>query len=311
MASQWKAYLIFTKKERTGIIVMVAIIFLLTVVPHFFPDKEVPVHNEEWDALQKQVSDITTVRDTGYFVERDQGNLYSGESGNAREFLFDPNHLSETGWTRLGVRARTIQTIMKFVSRGGSFKKPEDLSKIYGLSKADYERLLPFVKIERPKELNNPEKRYQKHEEFPASPAEPAKTHEVTAIEINSADTTALIALPGIGSKLANRIINFREKLGGFYSIDQVAETFGLPDSTFQKIRQYLFCQPNLIKVHNLNTASIDALKSHPYIRWKLANAIINYKKQHGEFASTEEILKIDLIDKQLYTKLQPYFTVK
>ncbi len=79
------------------------------------------------------------------------------------------------------------------------------------------------------------------------------------SIDINEADTTAFIALPGIGSKLAQRIINFRTKLGGFYSIDQVRETFGLPDSTFRKIQKQLTYHNSTIQKININALTIEA----------------------------------------------------
>jgi competence ComEA-like helix-hairpin-helix protein len=126
-------------------------------------------------------------------------------------------------------------------------------------------------------------------------------------IEMNNADTSALIALPGIGSKLAARIVNFRDKLGGFYSVDQVGETYGLPDSTFQKIKTRLYCDENAIRKININTASKDELKGHPYIKWHLANVIVEYRNQHGVYKSLEDLKKIVLIDEITYKKVIPY----
>src|SRR6185436_20843184 len=116
---------------------------------------------------------------------------------------------------------------------------------------------------------------------------QPAKTYAArySIIDINTADTTAFISLPGIGSKLAVRIVTFREKLGGFYSVLQIGETFGLPDSTFQKIKQYLKLENTTIKKININTATVDELKAHPYIKWSIANPIVAYRNEHGRFS--------------------------
>jgi competence ComEA-like helix-hairpin-helix protein len=130
-------------------------------------------------------------------------------------------------------------------------------------------------------------------------------------IDINLADTTAFISLPGIGSRLANRIVNFRDKLGGFYSVQQVGETFGLPDSTFQLIKPRLQYTPVTVKKININTADTGTLKGHPYIRWKIANAIVQYRQQHGAFHSAEELLQIVLITPELFQKILPYLTVQ
>src|SRR6185437_7375519 len=106
-----------------------------------------------------------------------------------------------------------------------------------------------------------------------AKTSSPYVVKAIQIIDVNLADTTALISLPGIGSKLAQRIIAFRNKLGGFYSIEQVGETYLLPDSTFQKIKPKLTIVGNNVKQININVASIDEMKAHPYLRYNLANA--------------------------------------
>ncbi|HMK26573.1 MAG TPA: helix-hairpin-helix domain-containing protein, partial [Chitinophagaceae bacterium] len=136
-------------------------------------------------------------------------------------------------------------------------------------------------------------------------------TPRYPVIDINSADTTALIALPGIGSKLAARIINFRDKLGGFYSVTQVGETFGLPDSTFQKIKQYLKLENTSTRKININTATVDELKAHPYIRWSLANPIVAYRNEHGPFSKVEDIKKVMAVTDEIYNKIAPYLAVQ
>jgi competence ComEA-like helix-hairpin-helix protein len=115
--------------------------------------------------------------------------------------------------------------------------------------------------------------------------------------------------LPGIGSKLAARIVNFREKLGGFYSVEQVGETYGVPDSTFQKIKNRLVVNSEVRKV-NINLATKEELKTHPYIRWQLANAIVEYRNQHGPFKSLEDLKKIVLVDEINFKKIIPYLSM-
>ncbi len=130
-------------------------------------------------------------------------------------------------------------------------------------------------------------------------------------IEINTSDTSDFISLPGIGSKLAWRIVNFRDKLGGFYSINQIAETYGLPDSTFQKIKPYLkLTEPNVKKI-NINTATVDELKVHPYIRYQLARPIVAYREEHGQFSKPEDLKKIMIVTDDVFLKMAPYLQVQ
>ena len=219
-------------------------------------------------------------------------------------FAFDPNTLSVEGWERLGLRAKTGATIRKYISKGGSFKKPEDLQKIWGLPKGFYERVSPYIKIE-----SLPAKNSYQPDYTPAARYERSE-RKISVLEINNADTSAFISLPGIGSKLAARITNFRDKLGGFYSTDQVKETYGVPDSTFQKIKSYLTVNASSIKKFNINTATKDEMKAHPYIKWNLANAIVEYRNQHGAFKSLNDLKNIVLIDEATFAKISPYLNL-
>jgi DNA uptake protein ComE-like DNA-binding protein len=136
------------------------------------------------------------------------------------------------------------------------------------------------------------------------------KHTQLKVIDINSADTSAFIELPGIGSKLASRIILFREKLGGFYSVQQIGEVYGLKDSVFRKIVPWLKCDAASIKKLHINVAGKDELKQHPYIRWQIAEALIAYREQHGVFDSLNDLVKINLIDSVVLTKMIPYLSL-
>lgn len=146
--------------------------------------------------------------------------------------------------------------------------------------------------------------------------SEPAITHSYTTkenakpIDINKADSSEWMSLPGIGASYSRRIINFRNRLGGFYTIDQVGETFGLPDSVFQKIKPKLLLAGAEVRKININTATADELKSHPYIRYYIANVIVQYRTQHGKFSSVQDLKKIMAITDAVYNKMYPYLTL-
>ena len=207
-------------------------------------------------------------------------------------FYFDPNTINPEQWKALGLRDKTIQTIHNYRERGGRFSSPQDLQKIYGLHPDDYQRLLPFVRIAHDIPRTNDQK-------TATTPFRNASTHKLVSsepIDINTADTAAWISLRGIGTKLASRIVNFRQKLGGFFSVDQVAETYALPDSTFLKIRPLLKMSDSLPARMDINTADANTLKQHPYIRWNLANAIVQYRNQHGAFKSIDDLQQLALV---------------
>lgn len=313
-----KDYFSFTRQERIGVIVILLLLLLVFFLPEIIPGKNKTQASDSDTAwvnaihqLQQNNSDSTTEQEinTSFSFDQTENALSKKETGEKTElFYFDPNSISADEWKRLGIKDKTIQTIQNYISKGGSFRKPEDLQKIYGLSKPDYERLLPYIKIETAKntplqqlsvaEGNKPETRSYKKQDY-------------AIIELNNADTTALISLPGIGSKLAQRIINFRDKLGGFYSVEQVKETYGLPDSIFQKIYPYLEVNNSLLKKININTISLIELKQHPYFRFSIANPVIQYRNEHGRFSTSEDIRKVMVITDDVYCKIAPYITIQ
>ncbi len=315
MASIFSAYLTFTKKERRGIIALLALILFFTVLPFLYPlfikDKTVNTDNfkKEIAALNIKQDTATGFAKRNYTDDDNYPNYYQpseksyGKNTKGALFYFDPNTATAADWQRLGVREKTIATIQNYLRKGGHFYKPEDIGKIWGLHKDEVERMIPYITIA-PKESNFSKQTYEtKNYDKPK--------YTPTVIDINSADTAALIALPGIGSKLAQRIISFRDKLGGFYKTEQVAETFGLPDSTFQKIKTRFTINNTTIKQVNINTATIDELKTHPYIHYNIANAIVQYRQQHGSFSAVAAIKNIMLVTEDVYSKAAPYLTVE
>jgi competence protein ComEA len=307
------SYLSFTRKERSGIIVLVSVIFICAVIPlcySFFTKKGNKGTDEYKNAMMalalKQPDSNRRYTASSYDEDRyphyrDPQNKYTNNRGEL--FYFDPNTITPGDWKRLGLRDKTIATIQNYLSKGGHFYKPEDIGKIWGLHPDEVKRLLPYVSIQNTRQDKTiystvlyEKKEYKK---------------ERLAVNINTADTTTFIALPGIGSRLANRIVNYRNKLGGFYAIEQLAETYGLPDSTFQKIKDRLLIDTSAIHKLHINNISLDELKQHPYVRYHVANAIVQYRTQHGHFLKREDIKKIMLVTDELYIKLAPYLSIE
>lgn len=308
-------YFTFTKKERRGTIVLLLLILFFVTLPFLYSlfikskPADASVFKNEIAALKIKQQDTARQFTQRNFDEDNYQNYYQPSEKNyvktfkGELFYFDPNTATAADWQRLGLRDKTIATIQNYLSKGGKFYKPDDIGKIWGLHADEVQRLLPYVQIA-VKENNYPPKNYE------------TKTYEkpersYTAVDVNTADTSAFIALPGIGSKLAQRIINFRDKLGGFYKTEQVAETFGLPDSTFSKIKPRLVLSNATVKKFNINTATVDEMKTHPYIRYNIANAIVQYRSQHGNFISVADVKKIMMVTDDVFNKVAPYLIIQ
>ena len=311
---KWKEFLrdyfTFTRKERIGLLIILFLIIGIWIFPKVLkPARPKTISTDtSWTNATKSLN--SNNNDSGDQTSSTDNLAYrrplqdSPDESKARLFYFDPNTTTFDAWRKLGVREKTIATIQNYLRKGGHFYKAEDLRKIYGIHPDQYAVLEPYIRIATKLEESPAEKNAEpKKETF-------SKESKYTMVDINMADTSAFIALPGIGNKLALRIVNFRDKLGGFYSIDQIGETYGLPDSTFQKIKPFLKPGTNAVKQFNINTATKDEMKSHPYIKWNLANAIVEYRTQHGNFSSLEDLKKISLITSEVFDKIKVYLTL-
>jgi DNA uptake protein ComE-like DNA-binding protein len=287
---------------------------LLMVLPYFYPffisqkKQDVSAFEKDMAALKIRTADSSQK----FSYKKDKTQYYSNERSHDRYddapsfkgtlFEFDPNTINAGDWKRLGLRDKTIATIQNYLNKGGKFYKAEDIKKIWGLHENEVQRLLPYIRIA-------PKNDYTKS----GTPAFEKTVYkkEFHPVDINTADSLALVELPGIGAGFAKRMLNFRSRLGGFVSVQQISETYGLPDSTFQKIKNRLIISNTAVKQININTATIDEMKTHPYIRYQVANAIVQYRLQHGNYLSVSDIKKIMLVTDDIFAKASPYLTVQ
>jgi len=310
---KWKeflrGYFVFTRKERIGLLIVIIVIIGIWIFPKLSrplapqtipPDTSWVHAAEKLMTLSDDSNDQPDTNDLAYIRPSSQPSFAS----KGQLFDFDPNTLSAGGWKKLGIREKTISTIQNYLKKGGHFSEAEDLKKIYGVRPDDYVRLKPYIRITSTRAESPGDKQSESRKEtFTTKP-------RLVVVDINTADTAAFIALPGIGSKLASRIVNFRDKLGGFYSADQIAETYGLPDSVFLKIKPFLKVEASIVRKFNINTATKEEMKSHPYLKWNLANAIVEYRNQHGAFSSLEDLKKISLITTDIFDKVKFYLAL-
>lgn len=313
MKNYLQEYFSFTKKERTGIIVLLVLTGATVAFPYFLRVPSTPPDRAAFERLQQQLVQLKTAKDSGDEAPPTPDRDLVAESREEVTvlFTFDPNRLPVEGWKKLGIRERTAHIIQHYLARGGRFRRPEDLYKIYGLRREEADRLLPYVKIEATEQPVKERPVAERTTDSISYSKPPKRFEEPAIIDINRADTTAFIALRGIGSKLAQRIVHFREKLGGFYAVEQVGETYGLPDSTFQQIRKLLHCPSPALRTININGTDVTTLQQHPYIRWPLANAIVQYRQQHGVYESVDQLLKINIVTTAVLEKIRPYLTLE
>ncbi len=321
-----KESLTFSKKERTGIIFLVPVILVIAFLPFFQkqPDEaKLTSADSIWlataDNLQEKnirgssgmPDDLSTPVAASFPIDKTEDG-YSPEIKGAL-FNFDPNTLDAGGFKKLGLRDKTIRTLINYRNKGGKFRKPDDLAKVYGLRQEEFQRLKPYITIVNSAATggyHHQNNNYKNIDPRRYTSLEHKPRYTLKTIDINTADIAGFESLYGIGNKLASKIVNFRDKLGGFYAVDQVGETYGIPDSTFQKIKAQLKVDDQSIKKININTATYDELNNHPYISAKLAYQILKQRKEKGNFASIDAVKDLVMPTTDTYDKLSRYITV-
>lgn len=293
----------FTKREKNGIVIVLLfnlfIYFIPELLDFLFPTED-KIDYKKIEELKR----LSCIADSS--VDVDHSVIYTQKKESKKTLThyqsFDPNTITEKEWIELGIKTKTIATIKKYISKGGRFYKPEDLKKIWGLSSQKCDELIPFVKINSSFQSVSTVMQISKKEK---------SAYKKTIVEINSADSILIESLPGIGPSLTHRIIAYRNKLGGYYIIEQLKEVWGLQDSVYQKIKDRITLNDKAIQKININFVNFEQLKAHPYIGYKLAHAIINFRNQHGTFKSLEDIQKIILINNEIYNKISHYLVVE
>jgi competence protein ComEA len=310
----WKDAFTFSAGEKRGIYVLLIIIVILAgaiwfyrYYPPAFPKQNYSAFEKEVDeflAAQAQYDSLKTIalaaeKDSGY-----RNKSFSPPQSSIAYFEFDPNNLSEEDWKKLGLNSGQIRAINNYQSKGGKFRKKEDLKKMYVISENDYARLEPYIKIkEQPSETT-------KH--FEKRSFTPVATHAAVHIDIGTADTVELLTVKGIGPSRARGIFKYRQLLGGYYSVNQLREVYGIDSAAYDQIAEQVFIKDvNNISKININTATTEEMSRHPYIRKKLAEIIVRYRNQNGNYGDIAAIKKMPLVNDSLYFKLAPYLKVE
>lgn len=272
----------FTKKDWNGITVLLVLIALALTAPYVYQwlhkDSTINVNDLSAAIAQLNKTDHTS---TGGNTLNDAGKMV-----NVAHFKFDPNNLSAEKWQELGLTGQQANTIKNYTAKGGRFYKPDDLKKIYGITADDYKKLAPYIAIT-------------------TNPGYAIKTNAI--IELNTADSAKLTTVQGIGPAFATRIIYYRERLGGFISKEQLKEIYGFDEIRFKEVKDHVKVNPARIRRININTITFDKLRLLPYLNYKQVNALIEYRKQHGNYNSINDLKDIAIIDDQILRKIEPY----
>jgi DNA uptake protein ComE-like DNA-binding protein len=196
---------------------------------------------------------------------------------------------------RLGFDSRLSRTIGNYLSRGGKFYRKEDVLKIYGMTDSIYRRIEPYIVM------------VKQETQLQSDPSQVSPVIANSIIELNTADTSLLKTLPGIGSVLSGRIIRFRDLLGGFCDPEQLLEVYGISEELYGQINRFVRVDENMIRKIDICNASFNELLRHPYISYEQAGAISRFVKGNVQFQNPVILLEAGIIDTISFYKLSPY----
>ena len=246
-----------------------------------------PLKPEEYEIIK----DYIVIEKSSYSYKQYNRDYpcQNGEHTETHLFDFDPNTATKEELELLGFKSWQADNILKYRSKGGKFKQPSDITKMHGIDKDFAEKLIPYIKIESQAQTAN---------------------YDIL-ININTASATDFQKLKGIGEAYSKRIVAYREKLGGFVSIEQLREVYGMTDELFKSISANLEIKGEPIRTININTADFKTLVSHPYIDKNIASAILNYRDFAKNIKSTDELVKQKALSQSDYDKISKYISVE
>lgn len=221
-------------------------------------------------------------------------------------FPFDPNTADSTQLLRLGLPVWQVRNIYKYRAAGGEFRRKEDFARLYGLTVADYKRLEPYIRITKDYRLAadvydaRPQER-----RFSDSVRYPVKLKAGELLALNAADTSQLCHVPGVGSRYARAVVALRQRLGGFYTARQLLEIDGFPAEALS----FFTVDASQCRRININKATLQQLRRHPYISFYMARDIVEHRRLHGKISSLDELLMYRDFTPDAVSRLKAYIS--
>jgi competence protein ComEA len=267
----------YTRRERRSTFFLLILILVIIVIRYAIPEKNIdavnagPVYSDSLSLSEIAGEELT------------RENM---------PYDFDPNRASYDTLLKIGLDSREAKTLVSYRNKGGKFRKPSDIRKVYGIDSLKSEKLMPHVDIT--SELSTGA---DSHPQVQRKPQ----------LNLNHCDSTSLMALPGIGPVLSVRIIRYRNLLGGFARVDQLREVYGLPEETFQLIKYRVFADSSAVRRIKINSSDYKVLGRIPYIEKYEVSAIMKYRELAGRVSGMEDLMKNKILSSEKGKKIGAY----
>lgn len=280
-------------RKKFGLFSLVLLLIAIILFPRIYNSFQQPESfSITFEELDKEVSDLQQKRVFSQQKSQRKKRRYVPPSAK-----FNPNEYTVTDWMLLGLSEKQANVILNFSQRG--IYSNEQLKQIFVINDELYELIKDSTIY--------PKKQKELFEKFEYNKA----INTTLKIELNSAEETELTKLSGIGAYYAKKIVDYRSKLGGYVSKDQLLELWKFDEEKLNKIRNNIDVDLSKVKKININTCSAEQLQSHPYIDWNVANSIVKMRAKYEKYSNFEQLLRSDLISSELLEKIKPYLSLE
>jgi len=271
-----KSYFNFSRGQRAGILLLFGIIIVLQLI-YFFVDfsslSNTSPEKEKWLSLQSQIDSMKQQKRD--YVPK----IYS----------FNPNFISDYKGYKLGMSVAEIDRLLAFRKKNKYVNSPKEFQSVTKVSDSLLNSISPYFKF--PDWVNN-KKEFKDYKKYPNTAF--AKKEKIVIIDINQASKEDLIKIYGIGEAISLRILKFKESLGGFVSMEQMKDVWGLSSEVIENLNSHfkVLVLPNVKKI-DINNASIKELSQFPYFNYQLAKQIVTFRSMNGDIKNIEDLTKI------------------
>ena len=303
----WKDFFYYSKAERYAIIVLLFLIGLNIILYYSFSSPyEHTISEKMLEAENQLFRDADSIE---YHRHDDVNHTYRPYASLPMALSnFNPNTVDSLSLIHMGFPVRVVKNLLKYRRAGGTFRKVEDLAKIYGLTEKQFQSVAPYVQLpaERRQEkivLRNDSSAMRKSE-IPAF-ERIEKFEDGIQVDLGMVDTTDLKRIPGIGSGIARQIVQYRQRLGGFHAINQLKE---IPYVTDEMLHWFKIGEVKLEKI-DINKAGLERLRNHPYMNFYKAKVILEHRRKRGKITNISQLSLYDEFSAEDLERLSPYFS--
>ena len=292
----------FSKGERVAIVTILAAILILVLACLFRPSRQ-----SLSDESLHNLDSLLALRQSAIEEQQQKQAEKAQEVAELHPFPFNPNTLTEEEWLQIGLTDRQVRNIMNYKAKGGKFYSKKDLGKLYTISEEEFAQLEPYIVLPEVSRGTGYKTASKKQEEKAGEESKPVEKKAIPIVDLNTVDSITLVELPQIGPYTAVRIIEFREKLGGFVDKEQIRDVKGMDEARFAAIQPYINLGAVEIRKVDINRADFKTLVHHPYLSYEQVKLIFNQREKRGMIKNWEQLETLLMEEGEVNPLLEQY----